>query len=522
MRHTGPVTGKEVMLGESDEIISATDTKGVITFVNNTFCRVAKYSQDELIGQAHNLLRHPDMPAAAFQMLWDCIQAGKPWLGIVKNRCKDGDHYWVSAHVTPAMENGKVVGYESVRIKPSRESVARADTVYQRINAGKSPISPILAYWQNLQSYLFTFAITLLVGVLFAVIAFDIASSILPIFMASLTVTVPIGYLSNIRLKLAAKKAKEVVDDPLAAYIYTGRTDALGALLFSSIMQRQHIRTALSRFGESAKELRSKSEQVQAQSECCLQGMSAQQQETIVVANSIQQMAQAVQEVATSAANTSAATSSVVEEIQSGNDVLEGARNAINSMSDSISELAEVVTQLKDDSGKISSVVDVIRGIAEQTNLLALNAAIEAARAGEQGRGFAVVADEVRSLAQRTQESTQHIQDIIEALGRSTAIAAEGMDGCHSLVESSVEEVKNVGVALLNIGSSVNNINQLSQQIAAAAEQQSAVAKEIDRTTQTISDISKNTQRDAKNAADVSHELSDLAQRQFSLVDRFN
>lgn len=101
MRHMGPVTQREVHLNDSDEIVSATDTQGVITYCNDRFCEISKYSRDELMGQAHNLLRHPDMPQAAFQMMWTALKAGKPWMGIVKNRCKDGDHYWVSAYVTP-------------------------------------------------------------------------------------------------------------------------------------------------------------------------------------------------------------------------------------------------------------------------------------------------------------------------------------------------------------------------------------------------------------------------------------
>ena len=148
MRNTGPVTGKEIHLKDNDEIVSATTTKGVITFCNDVFCDIAGYSNEELIGQAHNLLRHPDMPSAAFKMMWDSIKAGNPWMGIVKNRCKNGDHYWVDAYVTPLKEKGQVTGYESVRVKANRDIIERAEQTYQRINEGNEAI-PVWQQWRH-------------------------------------------------------------------------------------------------------------------------------------------------------------------------------------------------------------------------------------------------------------------------------------------------------------------------------------------------------------------------------------
>ena len=121
MRKNLPITGKELVFDERQRLITATDQKGVITYCNDDFVEVSGYSREELIGQAHNLIRHPDVPSAVFAHMWDYLKRGNIWMGVVKNRCKNGDHYWVNAFVTPIREGGRVVGYESVRIKASAE-----------------------------------------------------------------------------------------------------------------------------------------------------------------------------------------------------------------------------------------------------------------------------------------------------------------------------------------------------------------------------------------------------------------
>ncbi len=133
MRNNGPVTGREVSLSNSDDIVSATDTRGIITFCNDTFCEIAGYAHEELIGQPHNLLRHGDMPAAAFQMLWDAIKGGQPWMGIVKNRCKNGDHYWVDAYVTPLRDSSNTITGYSLNVDGSI-------SLGKTFSTGRSPV----------------------------------------------------------------------------------------------------------------------------------------------------------------------------------------------------------------------------------------------------------------------------------------------------------------------------------------------------------------------------------------------
>ena len=141
MRNNGPVSNTERSFPAHQRLISATDTQGKIVYCNDEFVAVSGYAKAELIGSDHNLVRHPDMPPAVFQAMWGYLKAGKSWMGVVKNRCKNGDFYWVSAYVTPILDDGKLTGFESVRVRPTAEQVAKATELYARLRAGKPAVS---------------------------------------------------------------------------------------------------------------------------------------------------------------------------------------------------------------------------------------------------------------------------------------------------------------------------------------------------------------------------------------------
>ncbi|MBD9654661.1 methyl-accepting chemotaxis protein [Pseudomonas sp. PDM12] len=520
MRNNQPITGNERTFPAQQRLISTTDLKGQITYCNDAFIEISGFSRDELIRAPHNLVRHPDVPPAVFAHMWETLKSGRPWMGIVKNRCKSGDHYWVNAYVVPVLDDGKVTGYESVRSKPTAEQVQRAQALYSRINGGKAAIPNRDRWLPVLQNWL-PFILVSQVGFLVGAWLDSTWG-----FVAAAALSIPLGLLGLAWQSRGTKRllqlAEQTTSDPLIAQMYTDNRGVEGRLELSILSQEARLKTCLTRLQDSAENLAKQAKQADVLAHNSSAGLQRQREETDQVATAVNEMAATTLEVANNVARTAIATQEANRLTQEGRTIASETREAIQRLSLSVGETGEAVTRLAQDSNEIGGVVDVIKGIADQTNLLALNAAIEAARAGEMGRGFAVVADEVRSLAQRTAESTGQIHALIAKLQRTADEAVMTMDIGRKQADEGVERVQQADQALAGISDAVANINEMADQIAAAAEEQSAVADEISRNITTIAQLSDQTAGEAQSTALLSEELTSTAQGQYSLVARFN
>ena len=301
---------------------------------------------------------------------------------------------------------------------------------------------------------------------------------------------------------------------------YQGK-DELGRIASSINHMGRRLHEMVHQINSAVHQLSSAASETAAVTEQTSAGIQQQQSETEQVATAMNQMNATVHEVAQNAARAAEAAHLADSESASGKRVVSQTIDVIGALADEVEKATNAIHQLEQDSDQIGTVIDVIRGIAEQTNLLALNAAIEAARAGEQGRGFAVVADEVRTLASRTQQSTTEINEMIAHLQAGAANAVKVMDVSRKQAHAGVEQVTQAGVSLDSITQAVATINDMNTQIASAAEQQSAVAEEINRNVATISEVAEQTSEGAQQTTAASEELAQLAEELQTMVGKF-
>ncbi len=346
--------------------------------------------------------------------------------------------------------------------------------------------------------------------------------------MISVVITLLIAYLFMGFYGTVMDSIKNIMHaaDQLAAGDLTTRIqlqarDEMKQIADSFNKMTSQFANVISQISSSSQQVAASSEELSAVTEQTSQNIYQQQSQTDQVATAMNEMTATVQEVSQNIANAANAAQEANSQTADGRKVVDSAVNAIKSLANRIDNTAEVIHQLEQDSEAIVTVLDVIRGVAEQTNLLALNAAIEAARAGEQGRGFAVVADEVRTLAGRTQQSTTEINGIIEKLQTGSHKAVEVMNLSRDETRAVVEQASQAGQTLATISEAVSRINDMSTQIASAAEQQNAVADEINRNIVNITQIAEQTSSGAKQTSGASEDLARLAASLQSLVGQF-
>lgn len=514
MRNNQPVTNRERAFPPNEQIISTTDLGGVMTSANDHFVRMSGYTVDELMGQPHNLVRHPDMPPAAFADLWQSLKQRKPWMGLVKNRSKNGDHYYVDAYVTPIIEDDRVVGYQSVRVAPEREIIQRAEKLYAEIRAQRVP------FWRRFMSTHLPLKIKLLLLCFWGALPALFMQQWLVAVLSFSLLFIFGGWLVYPVLRLA-EKARGIFSNSIAQEVYSGRGDEIGQIDIALRALQSQGRTILGRIGDASNHISHVAEQAREIVRQTTHSVESQQHELDQVATAMNEMSATVNEVARSAERTASQSRDVMEKTANGEHLVNQAMKDIESLSQVIRQAKEVIERLMRESDSIGSVVDVISSIASETNLLALNAAIEAARAGEQGRGFAVVADEVRKLASNTQQSTDEIQRIVQSIQAATAEAVTAMQQGQIRVDQSLNASHDVVGAFRGISDAVTQINDMNAQVATASEEQSAVSEEINRNIVGISDRAAETLQQARSTSAASDELQKATSNLQAIIRQF-
>ena len=479
MRTNLPVVDREFHLPDHATLMSTTDAHSRITHANAAFIAVSGFDEHELLGQPHNIVRHPDMPPCAFADMWATLQAGEAWTGIVKNRRKTGEYYWVRANVTPLVRGARIIGYLSVRTKPSREEVAAAQTLYRSLRDGPRASRTLhrglvrhagLLRWTSLRQNLPVrwrlrlpvlavtaagVATTLAAGNPSVGIATTLALAALVMAWLEFDVSRP--------LEKVLHQARQISTGDRSESLHMDRVDEIGLTLRTVNQMGLMFRWIIDDVGTQARLVRTVSGDI-------AQGNGDLSARTEQAAASLEQTAASMEQMSSSVRSNSEAASRAA-----GLAVV--AMAAADSGGSAVLQMTATMDEITASSRKIADIVGLIDSIAFQTNILALNAAVEAARAGDQGRGFAVVASEVRSLARRSTEAAKEIKTLI---GSSV-----------ERIESGGRKVEEASEAMADIVQKVKQVNALVDEISSASCEQTTGISQVseavsllDRTTQ--------------------------------------
>ncbi|HCR1039829.1 TPA: methyl-accepting chemotaxis protein [Enterobacter hormaechei] len=472
------VTQNEYPLDDDTTLMSTTDLHSYMTHTNDTFVQVSGFTLQELLGQPHNIVRHPDMPKAAFADMWYTLQKGEPWSGIVKNRRKNGDHYWVRANAVPMVRNGQMTGYMSIRTRATQDEVAAVEPLYKALNEGrcKKRIHKGLVvrkgWLGKLPAMPLRWRVRSVMAVLFSVMAATLVASAAG--WASLVAAAVVMLLGTLvfeqqivrPVENVARQALRVATGERNSVQHLNRSDELGLTLRAVGQLGLMCRWLINDVSSQVVSVRDGSDRL-AQGNEDLNDRTRQTvanvQQTVATMN---QMAASVQSNSETAAEVDKLSMAASSAATQGGTVMQ---TVVKTMDD-----------IADSTQRIGSITSLINDIAFQTNILALNAAVEAARAGEQGKGFAVVAGEVRHLASRSANAANDIRKLIDASA--------------SKVQSGAEQVHAAGRTMDDIVEQVKNVTQLIAQISHATSEQATGLTEL---TRAVAELDSITQKNA-------------------------
>ena len=469
------VTQRDYTLDDDTTLMSTTDLQSHITHANDTFVKISGYQLEELSGQPHNLVRHPDMPKAAFADMWSTLQQGEPWTGIVKNRRKNGDHYWVRANAVPMVRGGKITGYMSIRTKAKPEEIAAVTPLYQALNEGrcnkrvhkglvigkrwwgKLPAMPLR--WRLRGAMALSWLV--LMGALLATHSHWFGMTTATLML--LAVTAFLEWQLVRPVENVARQALSVATGDCNSVTPLNRCDELGLILRSvgqlGLMCRWLIHDVS---GQVAS--------VRQGSETLAKGNDSLSERTRQTVDNVQQTVTTMNQMAASVQN-NAQTATAADKLSSA------ASAAATQGGQAMHTVVKTMDDIADSTQQIGSITKLINDIAFQTNILALNAAVEAARAGEQGKGFAVVAGEVRHLASRSASAANDIRKLIDASASKVQSGSDQVHAAGKTMDDIVEQVRNVTGLIAQISHST------SEQAAGLSDLTRAVA-ELDAITQ--------------------------------------
>jgi aerotaxis receptor len=500
MRLNLPVNNREYPFPTGETLVSTTDLQGRILYCNKSFITVSGYEQDELLGQPHNMIRHPDMPEEAFRDMWQTIANGQPWSALVKNRRKDGGFYWVQANVTPLLDGDRPCGYMSVRTEASREQIQAAESLYatmrqekerghlvHRLEAGqllKAGLSGWLARMSRHSLSIRLGALTVMASVFglltgiwsaggwqattgaaaWAALLATVVAATVAAYFSQLSILGPIARVQAFANRMAA--------GDLSSSLQSNRNDVLGRLEKGLNQLCVNVRSIV-------RDARGEAEQMQRVTKEIAAGNLDLSARTESQASSLEETASSMEEI-TGTVRQSAQTSEKVSELATkANDITVRSSQAVHVMTKTMDEIA-------DSSRRIGEINQVVDSIAFQTNILALNAAVEAARAGEQGRGFAVVAGEVRALAQRTSSAAREIKQLIETSSQRVEVGGKQAVQAQQTLDEAVATVRQVSslVAEIHNGtqeqlSGISQVNEAIAQMDSITQKNAAMVEEL-------------------------------------------